>query len=263
MLRPIRESGLVLLLALVGALSAVSPAAAARGVRETNLDNRYPNGDYSLFVGWHDPQDWQFEEHGTSAWPLGLKIRVRWPHGLRIEGDLSYYRTSGPTNISISSLSVPKFDGLIVTSTLQWTTPRKGPVRPYVGGGPVFVSLSNDFPVIRTDIRDVDPLNVDQRTLARWSKYDFGAQVLVGVDLLPGARAFPFIEYRHIFGHLTLEDSDVKIGSFSLPSLNSELGIEDLETLPTDSTEGATGRKYTRRYDWSGPIVTVGLKIRF
>ncbi len=263
MFSPRRESGVVLLLTLVLGASAPAAARSNRGIREQNLDDRYRNGDYSLFVGWHDPQDWQFDEHGSTAFPLGLRIRVIWPHGLRVVGDLSYYRTSGPADLSVSSLTVPKFDGLIVTTSLQWTPPRRGPVRPYVGAGPVFVSLSNTFPVIRTDILLADPDNVDQRTIARWSKYDVGVQFVVGVDLLPGRRAFPFVEYRHLFGELTIDDRDVKIGSFSLPSLNSELHVEDLLTLPDDGSEAAGGRSYSRSYDWSGPIVTVGLKIRF
>ena len=67
--------------------------------------------------------------------------------------------------------------------SLQALLPKLGPFRPYLGAGPMFVSLGNDFVVWRQDIYQADPDNPDQYALAKWKKYDVGAQVIAGVAL--------------------------------------------------------------------------------
>jgi hypothetical protein len=233
----------------------------AKGLKEEILESRYDRGDYAFFIGWHDPWDWQFDEQGSYAWPVGLKVRVRLTDRFRAEGDFSYYRTSSETILTVSRFSAPQFDGLVMNMTLQGLLRTDGLIRPYVGGGVVFVSLANDFVVVRPDVRAADPGNPDQRTIAKWSQFDVGVQGVVGCDFMLLSRAFPFVEFRYISGELGIDDSDVKIGQFSLPSL--ELTFEELETVPEDGGFDSRGRNYEHGYDWSGPIVMVGLKIRF
>ena len=67
-----------------------------------------------------------------------------------------------------------------------------------------------------------------------------------GVDITLTRRVFPFVEYRHLFGELGIDS--ILIGVF-------EYGAGELQ-LP-DGADVAT------TYDFSGPIVTAGLKIRF
>ncbi len=261
--RPVIPRRTALFAILVAGLLAqsVPGPAVADGLREKILEDRYGRGDYGGFLGWHDPADWQFDEQGSAGWPVGLKVRFSWRERFRIETDFGYYRTGSDPDPSVSTFSVPEFDGLMVAATFQTMLLNRGRVRPYVGGGPVFVSLANEYGVIRPDVREADPDNPDQRAFARWSRFDVGMQVVAGVDFPTSRRAFPFVEYRQLFGELTLDDSDVKIGSFSLPSL--DLAVDDLEAVPDDPTPGAIGRKYSRTYDWSGPVIMVGLKVRF
>lgn len=259
-----------LLAVVLVAASAVPEAAFAqkkrKTVRESLLEERYSWGDYGLYFAYHQPADWQFEVHAESAYPFGLKVRFKLgDHPLlrrvRVEGDVSYYRRSDDPLSAISVFQTPGFDALWVAATAQYLLPPVRMFRGYVGGGPIFASMTNDFFIFRPDVAEADPTNADRFALANWSRNDVGWQVVAGVDVPLGFRAFPFIEYRHVFGELTLTDRDVKIGSLSLASIN--LSIEDVTTLPDDLASNEPGRPYEPRYDWSGPEVLVGLKILF
>jgi hypothetical protein len=238
--------------ALVGPVAAV-PAAQPR-LEEKILDSKYRHGDYAVHAGWHDPWDWQFEEHGTHAVPIGVKVRLRGLGWLRVEGDLTYFRRSNEPPVLVSLYKAPEFDGLLLGGTVQLVPWQRGILRPYAGGGPVFASLGNDFLAFRPEIRDADPSNPDQFALATWSEMDIGWCTQVGVDVNLGKRWGPFVEYRHLFGELTLEEGDVTIGAFAFAP-------ENLYTVPEDASED--GVPHSRRWDWSGPILSAGLKIRF
>jgi hypothetical protein len=252
-----------LVLALVVGLVVAGGAAPARGegLSERILEDRYGRGDYAIFLGWHDPWDWTFDEHASATWPFGLKARLNLGRWLRTELDLSYFRSTGEPDYTVSLYNVPHFDGLWFSSVVQVAAGSYAGMRPYVGAGPVVVSLTNEFLVIRLDVAEAFPDRPEQRAIARWSRFDVGGLVVAGIDLPIGRRAFPFVEYRHLFGRLSLDPQSVKLSGQSLASLNLE--VEDLTTIPADATPGVVGRKYSTEYDWSGPVVIVGLKIRF
>jgi len=129
-------------------------------------------------------------------------------------------------------------------ASLQAAGLRIGPVRPYVGGGPVFVSLSNDF---AADIRACgDVLAPECRRLMSWSEVDVGVQLTAGVDLSGSRRVFPFLEYRHLIGQL-------EIGDFN----------DGLLTRKPEDLVNLDGTDVSRKYDWSGPNILAGLRIRF
>lgn len=258
-----------LFLGVLIASSAVPETAFAqkrKTVRESVLEDRYTWGDYGLYFAYHQPADWQFEVHAESAYPFGLKVRFKLgDHPLlqrvRVEGDISYFRRSDDPLSAISVFQTPGFDALWVAATAQYLLPPLQVFQGYVGGGPIFASMANDFFIFRPDVAEVDPTNADRFALANWSKSDLGWQVVVGVDVPLGFRAFPFLEYRQVFGELSLTDRDVKIGSLSLASIN--LSVEDVTTLPDDLASNEPGRPYEPQFDWSGPEVLVGLKILF
>jgi hypothetical protein len=245
-------------LALAAAFPAVTEAAEG-SLQEKLLRSKFKRGDYAIYFGWHDPWDWQFDVHAANAYPIGAKVRLRTRGPLRVEGDVSYFRRAEEIPILVSIYQTPEFDSFSVGLSLQYVPRETGFLRPYVGAGPVFVSLANDFLVFRPDVYAAAPGNPDQFVLANWSKLDIGWQTVVGLDLHLGYRVFPFVEYRHQFGELALEAKDIKLGNLSAGGIGLE--VSDLETIPEDPAVG--GRPYEPRYDWSGPIVAVGLKILF
>jgi hypothetical protein len=235
------------------ALGARPAAAEEPSLEEKLLDNKYRHGDYAVYLAWHDPEDWQFDEHGSHAIAAGLKVRFRWLDWLRVEGDLSYYRRGEEPPIIVSIYKAPEFDGLLVGGMLQAVRPH-GTLRPYLGAGPVFASLGNDFLVFRPEVREVDPGNPDQFALATWSEFDIGWTAAAGLELNLQRRWSPFMEYRHLFGKVHLKDGDVRIGNFAFDP-------EELNTLPENPQDD--GFPHSRRYDWSGPFISAGLRIRF
>ncbi len=243
----------VLVLAVLAASSAPPASAGEPSLEEKLLDNKYRHGDYGAYFAWHDPEDWQFDEHGSHAVPFGIKVRFRWLDWLRVEGDVSYFRRGQDPPIIVSIYKTPEFDGLLLGGMLQ-LQPRRGFLRPYLGAGPLFASLGNDFLVFRPEIREVDPGNPDQFALASWSSYDLGWMVAGGLDLSFGRRWSPFVEYRHLFGELTLDDGEVRIGALPFDP-------EKLHTLPENGQ--GDGFPHSRKYDWSGPFISAGLRIRF
>jgi hypothetical protein len=117
-------------------------------------------------------------------------------------------------------------------------------VRPYVGGGPAFVSLGNDF---AADLRACgDILNPDCRRLMSWSEVDLGVQLTAGLDLAGTRRAFPFLEYRHLLGELEIADFH-----------------DGLLVRQPDELVNLDGTDVSRKYDWSGPGILAGFRIRF
>ena len=250
-----RAGRVMVVLATAGAvLAAAAPARAERTLEEKILENKYVHGDYSVYLGWHDPADWQFDEHGSYALPIGFKIRYRWMDWLRVEGDVSYYRRSKQPEVLVSIAQAPNFDGLMIAGSVQAVLRRAGVFRPYVGAGPVIASLGNDLLVFRPEIRAVDPQNPDQFAMATWSRLDIGAQALAGLDFFLGHRISPFVEYRQLFGSLDLRAGDLTIGNFAFdPAV--------LRTVPR--TPQDDGRPHSAHYDWSGPMIVGGLKVRF
>lgn len=219
-------------------------ALAKRSLSEDILEAKYRRGDYGVYLSWYDPWGAQFDEHGSFALPIGVKVRFRLGGPFRVEADMSYYRKGSDAPPQLAAYDAPGFDGVTVTGSLQAAGGRFGPLRPYAGGGPVFVSLSNDF---AADLRACgDVLNADCRRLITWSEVDLGLQVTAGVDILAARHVFPFVEYRHLFGKLD-------IGDFN----DSFLTRKPEELVNPDGTD------VSRQYDWSGPNVLAGLRIRF
>jgi hypothetical protein len=227
---------------LIAALA--PPSRAARTVREEAVEERYPHGDYGFYAGWYDPWDAQFDEHASSAWPIGGKVRFRLRGPLRVEADFSYYQRGGAAQPAFVTYAAPGFDGVMVGAALQAMLRPSGMFRPYVGGGPVLVSLGNDF-VAR--VQGVDGDIVDLFPFVSWTELDVGLQAVGGVDIVIGRRAFPFIEYRHLFGRFTV--GDMKSGVVTYRA-------DQLRYYPS-------GRAVSQEYDWSGPSVLLGLKVRF
>ncbi len=251
--RSVRASVLVWAVAALAAFPGVGRSD-DRDLTEKVLDSKYSRGDYAVYLGWHDPADWQFDEHGSWALPVGFKVRFRWLDWLRVEGDVSYFRRSNNPEVLVAIFRAPNFDGLLVGGSLQAVLRRSGVFRPYAGAGPIVASLGNDFLAFRPEVRDADPSNPDQFALASWSQVDVGLQAMAGVDFYLGHRVSPFLEYRHLVGSLDLDRGDVTIGAFPFAP-------EELNTLP--ATPEDDGRPHSSHYDWSGPVVVGGLKIRF
>ncbi len=255
---PSRAIRLAAVIVLVLGLPAAS-VAEDETLSEKLLRSKYKRGDYGIFFGWHDPADWQFDEHASSAYPIGVRIRMRAWGAFRVEGDVSYYRRAEEIPVLVTIFRTPEFDAFTVGLTLQYVPRERGFLRPYAGAGPVFVSIANDFLAFRPDVYEADPGNPDQFVLAAWSELDIGLQVVGGVDFHFGSKVFPFLEYRHQFGELGFGPEDVSLGSLSAGGIGLE--VSDLETVPEDPAVG--GRPYEDTYDWSGPTVSLGLKILF
>jgi hypothetical protein len=223
--------------------------AAAGGLRDEILENKYRWGDYGIYMGWYDPWGEQFDVHGAAAYPLGGKVRLRWAGWLRFEADFSYYRRSGDATF-FDIVNVPKFDGLMLAATIQGTAGKLGPFRPYFGGGPVIASLTNTFAVIIREVEDLEPPGgpelIDKFAIASWNELDLGVSAVVGIDIHLSSRAFPFFEYRHLFGQF--DTNDIRIGAFR---------------YSPDELKYADGRPLPVSYDWSGPVIMGGLKVRF
>jgi hypothetical protein len=224
-----------------GLLTGAGSALAEPSLQERILENKYRWGDYAIFIGWYEPRGEQFEEHASYALPVGVKVRLKWGARYRLEGEFSYYRRSDEPALAVSVFTQPEFDGLMMMATFQVMLVRSGWIRPYVGAGPAFVSLSNDFVV-----KLCDELVIDCFALGSWSEFDVGGQVVAGLDLRAGSRAFPFVEFRYLFGELGYDH--IRIGAFGFDPA-------DLET--------PDGETVSDKHDWGGPMVSVGLKIRF
>jgi hypothetical protein len=257
-IRPARQGKSAALLPLSVAIAVAiallaAPAVAQRSggeppLEEQILEGKYRRGDYGFSLGWHDPRGVQFDDHASFALPVGVRVRLRFLRRLQLEADVSYYRRSNVPDIGFSGLVSPKFDGLMVGATAQLVLRRRGLVRPYLGGGPILVSLSDDFIVIRTNV----PENVPERqALASWRETDVGFQLLAGFDFPLAHRAYPFVEYRHLFGKVGV--NDIRIGGLSLDFINT----------PREELETPSGGTVPGDYDWSGPAILGGLKIRF
>jgi len=230
--------------ALIAGILLPGAARAERTLSEGILDAKYRRGDYGFYLSWYDPWGAQFDEHGSYALPIGGKVRFRLRGPFRVELDLSYYRKGGTPPDRLLTYDAPGFDGVVILASLQGAGRQFGPVRPYVGAGPAFVSLGNDF---AADLRACgDILAPECRRLISWSEVDLGLQLTAGVDLSAARRVFPFLEYRHLLGKLEIND-------FNDGLLNRR--PEELVHLD--------GADVSRKYDWSGPNVLLGLRIRF
>ncbi len=237
--------------ASAAALLAVFPgtAAADRALDEEILEKRHRRGDYGVFLAVHDPWDAQYDERdfgrsdaGTLAFPLGFKMRFRLTERLRLEGEASYYRRGEDVSPFVSTLAAPRFDGLMLAGTLQTFLRRSGVLRPYAGAGFQFVSLSRDFVVdLANAIPELGEISSPDRfQLGAWKESDVGVQGCLGLDVRLGTRAYPFFEYRHLFGELGIEE--VRVGAFEFTP--RELGAP-------------------AAYDFSGPFFILGLKVHF
>lgn len=229
-------------LLLAGGL-APRAALAERTLSDEILDSKYRRGDYGFYLSWHDPWGAQFDTHGSYALPIGGKVRFRLAGPFRAEVDMSYYRKGGEAPPRLLAYDTPQFDGVVVVASLQAAGGRLGPVRPYAGAGPAFVSLGNDF---AADLRALGLLSPDRRRLMSWSEVDLGLQLTAGLDLAGTRRVFPFVEYRHLIGEL-------EIGEFR----------DGLLTRKPEDLVNVDGTDVTRKYDWSGPGILAGLRIRF
>jgi hypothetical protein len=238
-----RGGALLLTVAVAAAGFAPVRCRAASELDERIQDSKYPHGDYAFYFGWHDPWDRQFDQHSRFAWPFGGKVRMRLSRVLRLEGDLSYYQRGGEAVSFITAYAAPGFDGLVFAVSLQAAPFPAGRLRPYAGAGPVGVSLGNDF---AAEIRGIDADIIDKFVLASWSELDLGWQAVVGLDIPMGGRAFPFVEYRHFLGELDVDH--ISVGFLTVEA-------EDLAYLD--------GSSVSTKYDWSGPNLLAGLRIRF
>jgi opacity protein-like surface antigen len=226
---------------LIIALAPAAPAGAG-GLQDELLENKYRWGDYAVYGGWHEPAGEQFHVHASAAYPFGAKVRLRWGNWMRVEADVSYYQRGGdPRPYDLAN--IPGFDGLTVAATLQATTASWKGVRPYAGGGPVFVSLTNEFGLI---ILGIPPDTAGRFQVGRWNENDVGVQAVAGLDIQINQRFFPFVEYRHLFGEVTTDV--IRVGAFGYSP--DEVTYDD-------------GRPVPGSYDWSGPVWMLGLKIRF
>jgi hypothetical protein len=241
---PSRPAARAAALILAAAVLAPDPSLAERTISDTIIDAKYRRGDYGFYLSWYDPWGAAFDTHGSYALPIGGKVRFRLAGPLRVEVDMSYYRKGGTSPPRLLSYDAPAFDGVVLTATLQAAGRRLGPVRPYAGGGPAFVSLGNDF---AADLRACgDVLAPECRRLISWSEVDLGMQVTAGLDIAGSRRIFPFVEYRHLFGELS-------VGDFN----DALLSRKPEELVNVD------GSDVSRKYDWSGPNILAGLRIRF
>ena len=240
--------------AVAFALLFASSASADRDQDEKILDAKYEHGDYGFYFSFHDPWDIQFDQRsfgevdeGSLAYPIGFKIRFRMPKKILLEGDISYYHRGEEIAPFVSTLAAPKFDGLMVAATGQMMLRDTGLVRPYAGAGVVFVSLSRDFVIA---IPGPDSTSVDRFQIGGWTELDLGLQGVAGVEFRLGKRVYPFLEYRHMFGEAKIEK--ISVGGFDFTPDEVQVPLEDGTLVPAPST-----------YDFSGPMIMIGLKIHF
>lgn len=248
--KPNRLVGLSRFLFAAALLALLAPvrAFADRDQNETLLEGKHKHGDYGFYFSVHDPWDPQFDERdlgkfdsGTLAYPIGFKMRVRAARRLLIEGDFSYYRRGENVSPFITVLATPKFDGLVLSGSLQGVLRRSGLARPYAGLGFAFVSLSRDLVVdLNEAIPELDDASPDRFQLGSWKEIDLGLLGTVGVDFKLGTRAFPFVEARYVRGKFGIDK--IRVGGFEYDP--SEVGVPST-------------------YDFSGPSVLLGLKIHF
>jgi len=225
-----------------------------RDQSEEALNEKYEHGDYGFYFSVHDPWDVQYDQRsfgevdeGSLAYPFGFKIRFRMPKNFLLEGDASYYHRTEEVAAFVSTLAAPKFDGLMVAATAQMMLRKHGLVRPYAGAGGVFVSLSRDFVVA---IPGPDSTSADRYQIGGWTELDVGFQALAGLDFRLGSRFFPFLEYRHMFGEANIEE--ITVGGFTFSPDQLGVPLADGSTVPAPS-----------KYDFSGPMIMIGLKIHF
>lgn len=221
---------------------------------EEILDQKYEHGDYGFYFSFHDPWDVQFDQRsfgevdeGSLAYPIGFKIRFRVPKKILLEGDASYYHRGEEIAPFVTTLAAPKFDGLMVALTGQMMLRNKGTFRPYAGAGAVFVSLSRDMVIA---IPGPDSTSADRFQLGGWTELDLGVQAVGGVEVRLGSRVYPFLEYRHLFGEAEIEK--ISVGGFEFSPDEIGIPLEDGSLMPAPS-----------KYDWSGPMIMIGLKIHF
>jgi opacity protein-like surface antigen len=229
-------------------------ARAERDQDEDILDQKYKHGDYGFYISGHDPWDFQFDERsfsendkGSLAHPVGFKMRFRLPKSILLEGDISYYHRGEEIAPFLSTLAAPKFDGLMVAATAQKMLRKRGMIRPYAGGGPVFVSLSRDFVIA---VPGPDSTSADRFHLGGWTELDIGLQAVAGAEFRLGKRMYPFVEYRHLLGELGIEK--VSVGGFDYSPSEVSVPRRDGSFAPVPE-----------KYDYSGPVVMIGLKIHF
>jgi hypothetical protein len=104
----------------------------------------------------------------------------------------------------------------------------------------VFVSIGRDQVVdLANAIPELED-SVDRFQLGSWSEMDLGVQAHLGMDFRIGRRAFPFMEFRYLYGTLGIQD--INVGGFEFTP----------ESLGAPST-----------YEYSGPAFLAGLKIHF
>jgi hypothetical protein len=249
---PMMRSSLIA--AAMSILGFTVPALSMEDRDEDILDEKYKHGDYAFYASVHDPWDVQFDERsfserdeGSLAYPVGFKIRFRMPKSILLEGDVSYYHRGEEIAPFVSTLAAPKFDGLMVAVTAQTMLRKHGRFRPYAGGGFVFVSLSRDFVIA---VPGPDSTSADRFHLGGWTELDLGLQGVAGIEVRLGSRVFPFLEYRHLLGELGIEK--VSVGGF-------DYSPDEITVPRRDGSMEAVPDKY----DYSGPIVMMGLKIHF
>jgi hypothetical protein len=239
--RRVRRGFLLLVIAAL-----VPPARAESDLDEDLLEKKYTHGDYGFYLGWHDPWDPQFDETAPGVYdqaysfPMGFKMRFRWQERFFLEGDFSYARHGSDPVPFVSTVAAPEIDALTVGASFQAMLRRSGWMRPYLGAGGMFVSISRDFIVdLVPAIPELED-SPDRYQLGTWNEMDVGVQLQAGLDFRIGRRAFPFIEYRHLLGTLGIDD--INIGGFTF--------------TPDELLIPGT-------YDFSGPSVLAGLKIHF
>jgi hypothetical protein len=220
---------------------------ADRDVEEKLLEDKHKHGDYGFWFGAHDPWDPQVDERapgvsesGTLLYPLGFKMRFRWRERYFLEGELSYAKRGEEPVEFISTLAAPEMDELTIAASFQGMLRTSGLMRPYLGAGGIFVSISRDFVI---DLARVIPEvegTIDQYQFGGWSEMDVGLQAHVGVDFRLGMRAFPFVEGRLLWGTLNIDS--INVGGFRYSP--TALGVSST-------------------YEYTGPVILGGLKIHF
>ncbi|MAF26365.1 MAG: hypothetical protein CME07_00685 [Gemmatimonadetes bacterium] len=222
---------------LLGAALILPDSASAYGSRLPEL-NPFGGNDYGFSIGGYDPRDPQFDAHASLAFPVGIRTRLRVWEWVCVEAEGAYFRAGGQGHPALPVSALPRLDGLLVRFMLEAAPRSRGPVRPYAGVGPVFLSLSRDFVVELPEVPEENAIARFQ--LGKWTRFDLGWAACAGMDFRMGRRLCPYVEARYLFGSLTVEE--VLFGLWS----------RSPESLGLSNT-----------YDYSGPMVSAGLRIPF